>query len=129
MNFDEDFRRQWEINIYHNLGFLCDGYNIQETDHGFKNETREVTSIELDFWNRCAKTTPIFPKIKIQDSINLFGLLDKIPFEDFEKNSLNAKFMWLENNYEIALCYKDLAGLWKIAYTDYYKVRNYEEII
>jgi hypothetical protein len=124
MNYQEELRRQWEINIYHNLGFLCNGYTIEETNHGWKNETRDATSIEVDFWNRSADSTPEIPVLQISDSIDLYD--SDIPFEIFEDKAIEGRILWLENKYEKALCAKSTYSnysSWGVCYKEFKEFR------
>lgn len=87
MDYEAARRRQWEVNVYNDLGFLFNGSSVEETNHGWKNETRDATSIEEDFWRRCEETTPEIPIVQVPDDLNLYGLSSDIPFEDFEDKS------------------------------------------
>lgn len=127
MNYEEQLRRQWEVNIYNDLGFLCDGYSITETNHGFKNETREATSIELDFWNRCAEETPSIPVAKVSNDIKLDYFVSNIFYRsdiniEIEEEYLKLDMLWIENEYESALYYKR-GGWWSIAFVEFKKFR------
>lgn len=124
MNYEAQRRRQWEVNVFHNLGFLFDGFSIEETNHGWKNETREATSIEEDFWRRCEGTTPEIPTVQVSDEIDLYDSSSSIPFENFEDKALDNKIMWLENKYELALCSRDYYNTWSVVYREYKEIRS-----
>lgn len=127
MDYEEQLRRQWEVNVYNNLGFLCNGYTIEETNHGWKNETRDATSIEVDFWERSKRDTPEIPVIQVSDNIDLYDSLVKIPFEDFEDQSCDGRVMWLENKYEKVLCSKtEYSGYpsWGVQYRVFKQIRD-----
>ncbi len=123
MNWEEQLQRQWEVNIFNNLGFLCNGYSVEETDRGWKGETREATSIEVDFWNRFEQTTPEIPVIQISDDVDLCGCSLDIPFEDFEDQAIEQRLMWLENKYEKALCAKTEDVSWRVRYINHKEFR------
>lgn len=114
MTYEERLRRQWEVNVYNNLGFVCNGYSIEETDRGYKNETRDGTDIEIDLWNRFEESTPTIPVLNIPNDVEL---------EDFEiyideSIALSGKYIWLSNKNYLALYEKDLSG-WRRRYQDY----------
>lgn len=127
MDYQEELCRQWEINVYHNLGFLCNGYTLEETNHGYENETREASSIEIDFWNRSAVSTPEIPCIKIPDDVDLHGCSSDIPFETFEDQALEKRIIWLENKYDKVLCAKSMYSnysSWRVYYQEFKEMRT-----
>ena len=118
-------KRQWEINAYNDLGFLMSkgSDSLYETGRGWKNERREATSIESNFWSRFASKTPeIIPIIQVDDSIEL----DCGSFESFGVET-EEKCVWLENKYEMSIfaCHEDYRGekLWHHYYTFMKEVR------
>lgn len=68
--FEEELRIH-EVNAYNALGFVCYGGTVEETDHGHKNETREATSIELEFWRRSVENTPKILRVRVPDDFDL----------------------------------------------------------
>lgn len=91
MDFEAERRRQWEVNVYNHLGFLFNGYTVEETDRGYKSETRDATSIEEDFWYRSEAVTPEIPVIQVYDDIDLNkGFVSELPFSEEEIDELSA---------------------------------------
>jgi hypothetical protein len=112
------------VNVYNNLGFLCNGYTIEETNHGWKNETRDATSIEVDFWERSERNTPEIPVIQVSDNIDLYDSLVNIPFKDFEDQACDGRVIWLENKYEKVLCSKTEYASWGVQYREFKQIRS-----
>jgi hypothetical protein len=105
MDFEQELRRQWEVNVYHDLGFICSGSFLEETDRGHKNEKREATAIEQSLWEKYYHKTPKIPIRNMPDDIDLTDLSD-LPL-DVEAQSLEGEFIWLENMYDIVLLKRD----------------------
>jgi hypothetical protein len=76
-------KRMWEVNYYNNLGYICDGYTVTETNRGHKNETREATSIEVCLFERFLDDTPEFPVIEVEKDINPLTVLLSGHDDDF----------------------------------------------
>ena len=102
MTYEERLRRQWEVNVYNNLGFLCNGYSIEETDRGHKNETRDGTDIEIDLWNRFEESTPGIPVLDIPDDVALEDCKDYIDVD------IDNRCLWLRNKSFWVLFEKDI---------------------
>jgi len=56
--YEDKLERAWEINAFHNLGFLIIDSLLEETDHGHKNETREPSSYEFAYLIVKSNITP-----------------------------------------------------------------------
>ena len=122
MTYEEKLRRQWEVNIYNNLGFICNGYSIEETDHGYKNETRDGTDIEIDLWNRFEESTPAIPVLTISDDVELEDFQKYVEAEWKAVNGLdvglNGKCIWLRNKNYLVLFEKIDCG-WTKRYQEF----------
>lgn len=57
--------RRIEVDKFNNLGFEIDGDNLTETNHGWKNESREASSYEKNYWERMESSTPKFQHITL----------------------------------------------------------------
>ena len=106
-SYEERVQRQWEVNAYNDLGFLCDGFQITETDHGWKNETREATDIEASLWEKFENRTPNIVKIQVPDEVDLYyHTPSEVP-----ECTLNGNVFWLENKYAMCLYQKRDYGI------------------
>ena len=105
MDYEKELLRQWEINVYNNLGFICNGYTVEETNRGWKNETRDATDIEASLWEKFADVTPEIPAVQISDDIDLWSCsMVDLPFkEEYDRQSCDGKAIWLENKYDKVL--------------------------
>ena len=56
--YEETIQRAWEVNAYHDLGYICDGFNIEETNRGWENESNKASDAELILWNSLERITP-----------------------------------------------------------------------
>jgi len=124
MDYEAQVRRQWEVNVYHDLGFIYDGYTIEETDRGHKNETREATSIEAHMWARFETETPEIPRIQVSDDLDLAVYLDLAEMPEIEKQALSERFIWLENKYDLTLFCKRSYGGWHREYNEIKDIRT-----
>lgn len=119
-----DIRRAWEVNEYNDLGLIVVGGLIEETNHGYKNECREVTDHERFFWSKFDNLTPRLIVRQIPDEIEV----DTLTSNDVEKYAKKQSppnpypHIWLENSYEIAL-FSCRDGEWICAYHEMIQFR------
>jgi hypothetical protein len=117
-DYEADLRRQWEVNAYNNLGFICSGYYVEETNRGWKNESREATEIESRMWEKFCACTPAFPVFKVSDDIDISRYWDLDTdariglFTPLENIALDGKFAWIENALDIVLFEKQDLDVW-----------------
>ena len=120
MEYDyvKEIRRQWEVNIYNDLGFICNGSYIEETNRGYKNENREATSLEGHIWSKFYYKTPVIPIVQMPDNIDLTSI-SELPI-DVESKSFEGKFIWVKNKHSIVLLQKRQfpSFTWKVEYSD-----------
>jgi len=122
MDYEQELRRQWEVNVYNDLGFICNGYQIEETDHGYKNEKREATDIEESLWRKFYHKTPKIPVVQMPDDIDL-TLISELPL-DVEAQALEGEYIWVQNVYDIVLLQKD-GTRWRERFSEILRIREY----
>lgn len=128
MDYEEQLMRQWEVNVYNDLGFICNEFTLEETNRGWKNETREATDVETWVWEKFLNTTPEIPVVQISDDIDLWSVsMVDLPFEkEYDKQSCDGKAIWLENKYEKVLFGK---GGYPLSWTPMYRhIKNFRPI-
>lgn len=59
--FEEQMRRAREVDVFNDLGFVVIGSRLEETNRGYKNETRDATEAEVLTFQRMEATTPELP--------------------------------------------------------------------
>lgn len=110
LSYEGRLQRQWEVNAYNDLGFLCNGYTIEETNHGWKNETREATDIEVSMWEKFENLTPNIERFSIPDEVDLTTFQPSIVPESWS----TVNIFWYYNKYNSCLYKKGHYGIEKV---------------
>jgi hypothetical protein len=94
--YEEKQRRQCEVDVLNNLGFIIDYGTVIEND-----DTRDATDIECYFWSCYDTQTPKVPILYINDDIDITELDIHNYTEAMFSNCIqynNMSFIWLSNN-------------------------------
>ena len=89
-------KRQWEVNVYNDLGFLFNGTHIAEDSCGIFEKPyiwTLATTQEQEMWNVFESRTPEFPVIEKDCTIEC--LIKSI--SGIEKEAIDGKFIWFRS--------------------------------